>query len=58
MQRRTKFLCGCSLRVGGKEAKKNQKLCFWITSRMEFLATVENGSGKGFGGKIKRVGFG
>lgn len=58
MQRWTRFLCGCSLRVGGKEAKKNQRSCIWITSRMAFLATIENGSGKGFGGKMKRIGFG
>jgi len=25
---------------------------------MAFLATIENGSGKGFGGKMKRIGFG
>jgi len=25
---------------------------------MAFLATIENGSGKGFGGKMKRTGFG
>lgn len=40
-----------------RSQKKNQRLCVWMTRTMVFLAAIENGSGKGFGGKIKRIGF-
>lgn len=37
--------------------KKSQRWYVWMTRKMVFLADIENGSGKGFGGKIKRICF-